>query len=250
MICSQEFTLGVMPEPMFWFPLEEPVLDYQDTVSGVPADALVRTIFGVGASITADVGKVANSSRLRNGNVPPFTSNPSLVANNMASFVRANGVTVAFWAKWKAFSNTVPFYMPTFILNAGLGTVEQFQVTFFNNQLIVSVQQDSHGISADWITVAFVPVLEEWYFFRVYYDPVSGKFGIQVDDGATTESVLTLTWDNPSYNFAITFQLGNALSNPGQDWELDEIAIFGKKLTDAEIAMIYNDGNGVTYPFS
>lgn len=95
----------------------------------------------------------------------------------------------------------------------------------------------------------FVPVTGTWYFFHMFFDPVSTKVGYSINNGANvlgpagaayvanTNGIITL-----SQTWALPDTATNALL-------LDEFGVnLSRILTPAEVTFLYNAGAGRTWP--
>lgn len=91
------------------------------------------------------------------------------------------------------------------------------------------------------------PAVGDWSMFRMYFDPVTGKFGLQINNGTIDESVLSYTlaactigrltvaasWNNPGEEIVVTY---------------DETGIFQPNLDAAGVDYVFNGGAGRTFP--
>lgn len=241
---SDPITLNVSsgPEPDLWWPFEEAAGDFKDVVVGPPDNSFERHLFGSGAVIDNGTGIVGNSVRLSNN---PGVGTATITAHIMPTFTPAQGLTVCSWTKWDVLSVAeVDFFtLPTMTFSAD----ERIRVMFLNGRVQLSFIL--FGVETVHISTPFSPAIGDWYFIRWHYNPVNSKFGLQIDDGAVIESVSTQAFLNLTYNdYVFDCQLGDTSSHFGQ-WEIDETGLWTRKLTDAEVAFIYNSGNGRTYPF-
>lgn len=82
-----------------------------------------------------------------------------------------------------------------------------------------------------------------WFFFAFWYDPSTQKVYLRIDNASPEESVGTISIPN------ITG--GNIFISPftGTSFGLDEFAVFNVVLTEEQLDAIYNNGDGVTYPY-
>jgi hypothetical protein len=86
-----------------------------------------------------------------------------------------------------------------------------------------------------------------WYFVVGWQDVAGDTVNIQVNDG-TIDSASILV-DNPSGG---DFLIGANTAAVVQDYfdgRIDSVSVFKRILTDEEKTRLYNDGNGLDYPF-
>jgi hypothetical protein len=85
-----------------------------------------------------------------------------------------------------------------------------------------------------------------WYFIHAYYDSVAGEIGVNVDQGTP----ITKSFTGPIHasTAALTFgaRAGGAL--PRGSHRTDETGIWSRVLSAQNVADVWNDGNGITYP--
>ncbi len=85
-----------------------------------------------------------------------------------------------------------------------------------------------------------------WYFLVGYYNPTTGKVGIIVNAGTPDE---TTAGAGMFVTTAIAMNIGAQESSATVSAALQDIAFWSRNLTTAEVARLYNSGNGLTYPF-
>lgn len=85
----------------------------------------------------------------------------------------------------------------------------------------------------------------EWVFLVGVYDQANGLVGISAN-GATlvTQPILNPILDLPGGTFKVG-QIGVSTV----DFYIDDVAIHSKALTQTEIELLYNGGNGQSFPF-
>lgn len=88
--------------------------------------------------------------------------------------------------------------------------------------------------------------LHQWHFFHLYYDPVSQKLGISLDNAAPTLTGVGVAF-TPDVIGVWDF-FGPTVS-VGLNTIWDEIGLkLDRKLTSAEQTFLWNNGNGRTFP--
>ena len=85
-----------------------------------------------------------------------------------------------------------------------------------------------------------------WYFVVGWYNSVSNLANIRVNDGTTVSVSHTSGWDT-----ALSLFIGVDTVATGRYWNgrIDEVGFWKRVLTAEEITTLYNNGNGITYPF-
>ncbi len=92
------------------------------------------------------------------------------------------------------------------------------------------------------------PMIDTWYFLAGGYDYANGYLWISVNGGPKE----TVPFTGSVHVGSAPFMLG-AVDNPQFGYQaglLDEVGFWKRVLTSEEIAALYNDGQGSTYPFA
>lgn len=131
------------------------------------------------------------------------------------------------------------------------GNADREYTLYYNN----SNTKFAFGVSGDGTASTHVTAntfgaasLATWYFVAAYHDATANKIGISVNAGAFDTANHTAGCnDNVS-----TFLLGGVLSSSAHaqklDGLLDEVGVWNRVLSAAEIGLLYNGGSGTTYP--
>lgn len=87
----------------------------------------------------------------------------------------------------------------------------------------------------------------QWYHIVVYHDAGNDQTGLIINNGTPS----TASYSGGCHDDAAAFTLG-AWSDPASyhDGEIDEVGVWGKVLSAAEITLLYNGGDGLSYPFT
>lgn len=85
-----------------------------------------------------------------------------------------------------------------------------------------------------------------WYHIAFYHDATGDEIGIIVNDGTP---VTTATGGDAPTDRAGPFQIGFIDGTTYFDGLIDEAGFWKKVLSSAEITALYNNGDGLTYPF-
>lgn len=85
-----------------------------------------------------------------------------------------------------------------------------------------------------------------WYQFVAYHDSVANEIGLIIDDGTPTTTAHTTGIDTQLVPAFLHFKLCNLYNSPGSfDGQLDEVGVWGRLLTSAEITAL---AAGMGYP--
>jgi len=88
-----------------------------------------------------------------------------------------------------------------------------------------------------------------WYFVVAYHDATNNLVGISVNGAAPTTAATTGTAASTASLFYAGGRQGGAALQY-MDGRADEVGVWRRVLTNAEIAYLYNNGKGKTYPLS
>jgi hypothetical protein len=102
----------------------------------------------------------------------------------------------------------------------------------------------SNGVNATAVTYNESPVVETWYFFAAVYDSAASQIRVSVNDSTPAITAFSGPVFHGSQALGVLTGAG-ALSNCA----VDELGIWNRALTAAEITTLYNSGAGRTYPF-
>lgn len=87
-----------------------------------------------------------------------------------------------------------------------------------------------------------------WYHVVAVRDVAADKMRIYIDGASAATEVTDTTTSTPTYS---AFAIGRRTNDTsGFNGAIDEVGIWSKALTDAEITKLYGGGYGLSYPFS
>lgn len=89
------------------------------------------------------------------------------------------------------------------------------------------------------------PATATWYFVVCWHDSVGNTLKICVDDG----TVDSAAWANGVRDGTNIFTVGNLGTTNFMDGLIDQVGLWGRVLTAAEITDLYNAGNGRDYAY-
>lgn len=235
MSCSKDFHIEITSglSPNLWWPLNEAADPRVDSIQGATLSSINATVIGSGP------GKVDNASQHSAANI---FDPAALYSGNIAPLAYTGTGFDAFgWVKFVTIGTQlcqVNYQKPS---SQNIFSL-QFQPA--SNQVELLCVGDALN---DDLLYPQVITAGTWYFWRVYYDPVSQKFGMQIGDsvtlGATLESIAIPFSALASGSLALTVAL-----SPGDACMFDETGFFFQKLTDAQAVTVWDAGVGRTFP--
>lgn len=91
------------------------------------------------------------------------------------------------------------------------------------------------------------PSTATWYFLLAWYNATSNVLSISVNNGAAN----TISFAGGAYDGAAPLQVGGYNSTAQfVNGKIDEMGIWKQALSDDDRTALYNNGSGVTYPFT
>lgn len=166
-------------------------------------------------------------------------------------------LTFAGWVKFESFDTTVSENRDTLVfkyLNTGN------QRSYFlggggwsggSGNLNFACSSDGANSGASQVGVAWQPSLATWYHVAVTKSATTTvKFYV---DGAQFGTDQTLSNSGAIFDSTTAFQMGRFEQSSNTtylDGIMDEWGVWSRALTDAEIDELYNNGAGLSYPFT
>ncbi len=238
MNCEKNYSITVassLPSPNVWWKLNEAGDPRIDSISGLQLNSPNATVIGSAA------GKIANGSVHTIIAAPT----PAVLTTGLIAGLAYPGTGFDFfgWVKFVALGGQAlqvnwlkPTFQGIFQMDWDYVTPEVEIVVIGDGGIFDTLHYPMAAINAG-----------TWYFWRVYYDPSTQKFGVQIGDGATLGPVL----ESAAIAFSALASTSLALSSAfavGQTNMYDETGVFWQKLPDAQAALIWNAGAGRTFP--
>ena len=90
------------------------------------------------------------------------------------------------------------------------------------------------------------PSVGVWYFLQCRINNTTKEASIRVNDGAWN----SVTFTGNIKNGTATFHIGRCVPGLYANASIDEVSIWKRQVSDAELNAIYNAGNGIAYPFA
>lgn len=225
LVCQTEYTMTVNPVTTVfaYFKLDE-ADGAADLVDSVAAANLANST----GAMDSVPGKIGTGMELGNAINTRFQNGPD------AHWVFSGSFTVRFWFKTPGTSTN------GYLLGTGVGN--QWDVFYdpdYPNMINFLVYTTGGTLSI----LAPVTNDAQWHEYVFWFEAGVG-IGAKVDNGVAITSAGTDPISPPA---TLTLYLQNThFWDPGV--QIDEIAIWNRKLTDAEMTFDWSSGNGKTYP--
>lgn len=210
-----------------------------DEASGNRADSVGSITLFDSNTVASATGKISNAGDFENGASEFLASAADPAAVDFANV----DFTIALWVQLESKG-----VRKTFLAKYDDSGQAQYYVQWnnSNDRLIFGVSNDG---SAE-VEVAAgnlgIPALATWYFIVAWHDAAANTINIKVNDG-TTDSAAHTTGVFNSTSKLIMGMLG--LGSGFHDGFNDEVGIWNRVLTGAEMTELYNSNNGKTHPF-
>jgi hypothetical protein len=106
-----------------------------------------------------------------------------------------------------------------------------------------SLSADGHT-SVDCLLAA-TPVIDSWYFICARFDSAAGLMRLSINAGTP----VTQPFTGPIFHAPTPLQVFTFQGIYQNDAYADELGLWSRSLSDAEVTILYNSNNGLTYPF-
>ena len=145
------------------------------------------------------------------------------------------------WLQWRTNSSV------TILGKYGLAGDREYVIELSAGQLRFVVS--NNGTATTTVTHPTVLTASTWYFFAVWHDPIANTINIKVNNAATQSTAhSTGVFTGATIDFYVALDNGGVLGS----WigTIDSLSFFkGEFPSEAELTFLYNDGNGIDYPF-
>lgn len=189
-------------------------------------------------TVTQVVGKVAFAAQFTAANSESLSA-----ADNAALSMGDIGFTIACWA----FLDSVTARRAFVLKAAGSANTSEYMLrTSGTGAAALVTFSVGNGVASGAVSSVAPLVAGQWYFLAGRYDSVNDLVRLRVD----TTDLTPVSYAGGSFDSANTFTLGRWIAGGDfMDGAIDEVGIWKRHLTDAELTTLRNGGNGVTYPF-
>lgn len=188
------------------------------------------------------------------------------IVGSGASFIRANSefleasgspsisfgdepFTVAHWVFLRNATNSQGF------LSKWIATTDDREYgTFYrqatNRYRFVVSPDGTGGGNAAGVETTNAPTVGQWQFLVAWHDPVANTINLQLNND-TPDSTAWANGvnDNPLKSIKLGV-LNTAAGDEFNDGAIDAVGIWNRVLTSSERAQLYNNGNGLQFPFN
>lgn len=191
--------------------------------------------------VAANTGKIGGCRDFIRANSESFdlADNAALsmgdIAMSMCGWVKldTNAATQVIWCKGVDVTTTALEY--SFYFSSGSGGRFNFRVCGgVTNTLVIA---SNFG----------APSTGVWYFWYAYHDPSANTIGISINNGTVNTASHTTGINDGGGTFYAGWD-GNA--SRYADAQVDETNLWKRLLTASEVTQLYNNGNGLAYPFA
>jgi len=210
-----------------------------DEASGTRNDSVGTNHLTDNNTVTQNSGKVNYAAQFTAPNNEYLS-----IADNADLSTAGTSFTFSVWVYLDSigvsrtiFAKTDYSTQNSYQLSTGSDNKPNFYVTANNGAWDGSIQS-STALSAS-----------TWYFIVVWYDIAANQLGLQLNNGTAD----TVSYSSGVVDNADPFMIGtDYYGGTGSLWNgrIDEVGIWKRILTSAEIATVYNGGAGCDYPFT
>lgn len=233
--CTKDLSItvtGPVLSPTVWWPLDEAGnVSRFDSIAGVE-------LFVAQDPVTSAAGKVSLASQ----HVPlsPLGAGELLTNAEPALAYQGAGFDAFGWIN----PVTVTGYGTVLYTNGFTGD-DIFSVNMEPATGFIRIFVQGDGLNNETILLPFPYTPGTWVFWRVFFDATTQKFGVQLNNGAITNSAF-----RPLAASTFGALMLNAPGAPGLgNYLFDETGLFlSGHLSDADASTIYNSGLGRTFP--
>lgn len=213
----------------------------QDEASGNATDSHgSNTLAETSGTIASVAGKVVNSRDYEAGDTERF-----VLADNASLSITGN-ITVCAWINAESFTNS-----PGTIASKYLTTGNQRS---YRLNMVVTTGRPSFGVSQTGTAETAVATwgsnlsTATWYFVCGRYDGTN--VSISVNAGTPVTAAYSSGIFDSTAPFILGSQADNDFSGTEYDGLIDEVSVWSRALSDAEVTTLYNSGNGLAYPWA
>ncbi len=162
------------------------------------------------------------------------------------------GFSISFWTKFISFGNSgseMCFLDYRLYSDFYLGDFKgHIRLDYYHNTELFSIVVNDNEDTEEF-TIDFTVELDTWYHIFFYYNTITNKFGISINNASIIESDFEFTL--PLANNKGFISLFNDTSNllaATDECIVDEYGIWNGILSPAKRILLYNSGDGITWP--
>jgi len=207
--------------------------------SGNASDSIGSNTLTNNNSIPYTAGKIANCADLE------YASSQYFTAADSVSLSFKNDVTFAGWFNFESFPATSQLFAKR------TSTDNQRSYNFFYDDAEDKLKFNifTNGSDDNIASVSYTAPTSTWVHIAVAYNAAAGSAAFYVNgtqQGTTQTGLPTAIFDSTSpFSIGTIFVLGTEFL----DGKVDECGAWSRTLSATDIATLYNNGNGNSYPF-
>lgn len=222
--------------PVAWWDFEEAAGNFFDIIRGL---ALIPG--GINGTVTHHaVGKIDFGAGFSGASIGLPQIDVFENSNFVAMPYAITGSDITFW--WKV---TTLINMDIILISLEFDLFNAIAVTYDS----IAVQLSLSDTFGNTLSIPYNPIDGLYHMYRVFFDPANATMGFQIDNGAI-HSIATPMNPPASPTSRISFfcNTHNVLNPSNLNVFWDELAVWPQVLTSAELDVIWNNGNGTTWP--
>jgi Concanavalin A-like lectin/glucanases superfamily len=211
-----------------------------EETSGTRSDSAGPNVLTPAGTIFGMTGKIGNGARANGSPSSALTAADNSSQNFTGSF------TVAGWMSLINLTppNENPIMVGKWTAPPGGGDGWVVYRQFGGDYWVFLVTAD--GSTSFQVTVSALAPLDSWHFIVAIYDHAVSKIRLSVDGAVPAEAPFT----GPVFHSLHPLAVLNFSDLDGAfNTSVDELGLWNRVLTTAEITELWNAGSGITYPF-
>jgi hypothetical protein len=215
----------------------------EQAAAATQSDELGNNPLSPNGTLTSPAGKISNAIYSANNGYLECADNPS---QNFST----TGFTVAGWIYLGSLQTNFADYP---VLIAKYPTSGNKSFWLFWDPTAAAWK---FGISSDGTNTAAecaltqTPALNTWYFLCGRYDKTAGQLYFSINAGTPVQAAHSAGAGGSIFHAAVPLQLMAFAGLVRTNAAIDEVAMYNRFLTNAEVTQLYNYGNsGQSYPF-
>jgi len=225
-------------------PLTDNIVSYWklDESSGNAADSVASNTLTNNNTATFVAGKINNGTDLESDSFQYF----SIADASQTGLDLSGDLSFSMWIKAESLSASTERPLISKRVGADNQRSYHFKLGSSGSGIGLLWYTDGSTIGGN-LSVAWTPSTATWYHVAVTKSSTTAKFYIDGAQQGTDQTGSNAT----IFNGTAPFELGAFVDSP-EYWDgiIDEVGVWSRALTDAEIISLYNSGAGLSYPFS
>lgn len=219
-------------------------------INGKIADSVGQNELVNNNNATFVTGKVGNGIKL----VSSSSQSLSISDASQAGLDLSSGFSACGWVKLNSLPQVESqgYYLLS-KWQDGVGANDSYELTLINEAGDNKVRTSfSDGNQFDNLSYSWSPVIGNWYLICSTWDSSTRKVatfvnGVEIGSNQSTAS-MQINDSSTQFLIGANTDINNSPYN-FMDGIVDEVGIWNRALTPAEVTALYNNGNGRQYPF-